>query len=91
MLSWPDWGEVRWFLCMGVVAVAAHQMIVLALARVDASVVAPMQYLEIFSATLLGWWIFGDFPDAMKWLGISIIIGSGLFIIARERKAARAG
>ena len=50
---------------------------------------APLQYLEIVSATAFGWFIFGDFPDAMKWLGISIIIGSGLFIIARERRAAR--
>ena len=86
VLTWPSWAEVRWFLCMGVVAVAAHQMIVLALARIDASVVAPMQYLEIFSATLLGWWIFGDFPDLWTWIGTGIIILSGIYVFHRERR-----
>ena len=86
ILSWPGWEEIRWFLCMGVVAVAAHQMIVLALARIDASVVAPMQYLEIFSATLFGWWIFGDFPDLWTWIGTGIIIASGVYVFHRERR-----
>ncbi len=51
-----------------------------------ASVLAPLQYLEIVSATALGWWVFGDLPDALKWLGISIIIGSGLYVIWREHQ-----
>ena len=89
MLSPPTWTEAAYFLCMGVIAVGAHQMIVLALARVDASVVAPMQYLEIISATLLGWLIFADFPDAMTWLGTAIIILSGVYVFHRERRTGQ--
>ena len=44
-------------------------------------------HLQI-SATLLGLVIFGDFPDVLTWLGIAIIIGSGLFVFYRERKLA---
>lgn len=55
---------------------------------VPASTLAPLQYFEIFSATLLGWLVFNHFPDAMKWLGISLIIASGLYIIWRERKVS---
>lgn len=51
-----------------------------------ASVLAPLQYLEIVSATILGWWVFGDLPDPLKWAGISIIIGSGLYVIWREHQ-----
>ena len=51
-----------------------------------ASVLAPLQYLEIVSATTLGWWVFGDLPDPLKWVGISIIIGSGLYVIWREHQ-----
>ena len=47
------------------------------------------QYLEIVSATIFGFLIFSDFPDALKWLGIAIIIGSGLFIFWREQVVAR--
>ncbi|MEM7059012.1 MAG: EamA family transporter [Pseudomonadota bacterium] len=86
ILSWPTWSETLLFLCLGVVAVAAHQMIVLSLARIDASVVAPMQYIEIISATLFGWWIFGDFPDLWTWIGAGIIIASGVYVFHRERQ-----
>ena len=55
-----------------------------------ASVLAPLQYLEIVSATLFGWLIFNELPDPLKWLGIAIIIGSGLYIIWRERRLKRA-
>ncbi len=51
-----------------------------------ASTLAPLQYFEIVSATVLGWYVFGKFPDALKWLGIAIIIASGLYILWRERK-----
>ena len=65
----------------GILAVYAYRV-------APASVLAPLQYFEIVSATLFGWLVFGDFPDAVKWLGISIIIGSGLYIIWRERRVA---
>ena len=35
----------------------------------------------------LGFLIFADLPDALTILGIAIIIGSGLFVILRERRA----
>lgn len=81
---------IGYFLGMAVIAVIGHQMLVLALARVDASVIAPMQYLEIFSAVVFGWWIFGDFPDALTWVGTLIIIGSGIYVFHREASAQAA-
>ena len=54
-----------------------------------AATLAPLHYLEIVSAVALGYTIFGDFPDALTWAGIAIIVASGLYIIARERHTAR--
>ncbi len=71
---------------LGAVATLGHAMISVALRRTTASSVAPLQYLEISSATVLGWWIFGDFPDALAWTGIAIIVGSGLFVHIRKRQ-----
>ncbi len=48
------------------------------------SVLAPFQYFEIISATILGLVFFGDFLDMTKWIGIAIIIASGLYIIWSE-------
>lgn len=75
---------------LGAIATLGHAMISLALRRTTASSVAPLQYLEISSATVLGWWIFGDFPDALAWTGIAIIVGSGLFVhIRRKQRESR--
>ncbi|MHA3976272.1 DMT family transporter [Halovulum sp. GXIMD14794] len=86
---WPDPRGWVLMLAVGGAATAAHLFLVAAYARAPAPLLAPLQYLEIVSATVFGYWLFGDFPDAIKWTGIAIIVGSGLFVIWRERRAAR--
>lgn len=88
-LRFPDRDEIWLYIAMGGLAVLTHQMIVHALARTDASLAAPMQYLEIVSGTLFGWWIFSDFPDPLTWIGAAIIIGAGLYVFRRERQIER--
>ncbi|MBB4272638.1 DMT family transporter [Rhizobium mongolense] len=77
-----------WLLGVGVTAAIASILGVYAYRSAPASTLAPLQYLEIVSATICAWLVFGDFPDAIKWLGILIIIASGLYIIWRERRFA---
>lgn len=67
-----------------------HLLVVHAFRLAPLSILAPLQYFEIISATILGFLVFGDFPSIGKWLGVAIIIGSGLYIIWRERKRASA-
>jgi S-adenosylmethionine uptake transporter len=74
---------------MGLLAALSHQMINNAFARAEAGVLAPLQYLEIFSATLIGLFFFGDFPDRLTWAGTAIIIGAGIYVFHRERRLAR--
>jgi drug/metabolite transporter (DMT)-like permease len=50
---------------------------------------APMQYLEIPVATLLGFIFFEDLPNMLASVGIAITIASGLYIIFREQANAR--
>jgi len=72
---------------VGVTASITHLMVSAALRFAPAATIAPLQYLEIISATLLGYLIFADFPDSQTFLGIAIIMASGLFVILRERRA----
>lgn len=65
-----------------------HLLVVRAFRLAPLSILAPFQYFEIISATILGFLLFGDFPTPSKWLGVVIIVGSGLFIIWRERRSA---
>lgn len=75
-----------WLAAAGGLAAFAHVLITMAFARSDASLLAPLQYLEIFSATLLGWLVFADWPDTFTVLGGLIIVAAGLVVI-RERPA----
>lgn len=71
-------------LILGSVSAYAHLLLVWAFKAVPASILAPFQYLEIVSATLIGFIVFGDFPSPSKLLGTAIIIASGLFIFWRQ-------
>jgi drug/metabolite transporter (DMT)-like permease len=79
-----------WFYLAGVGAMAAISGIlgVYAYRAAPASTLAPLQYFEIVSATIFAWLVFGDFPNALKWLGIIIIMASGFYILWRERRFA---
>lgn len=80
-----EWGLMA---LIGALATGGHLMVVQAFKRAQASLLAPFQYLEIVSATILGYLLFGDFPGLLKWLGIAIIIGSGLYVFWRESQVA---
>jgi drug/metabolite transporter (DMT)-like permease len=57
--------------------------------RTSASTLAPFQYLEIIGATIIGYLVFGDFPDFWTWVGTAIILASGLYVFQRERRQGR--
>jgi drug/metabolite transporter (DMT)-like permease len=78
---WPMFG------LMGVISGATFLLIAEAYKLAPASVLAPTQYFEIVGATILGYLVFGDFPDALTWVGTGIILASGLYVFHRERRA----
>jgi drug/metabolite transporter (DMT)-like permease len=87
--SWPT-GRDIWFLAsLGVIATLSHVCISFALSLAPASLLAPLQYLEIVAATALGYWIFSDLPNAISFAGIALIVASGLYVFFRERQLER--
>jgi drug/metabolite transporter (DMT)-like permease len=84
-VSVPD--VAGWILlaAMGAVWAVIHLTIATALSLAKASVLAPLQYLEIVGATLWGYIVFGTLPDPTMWFGTLIIVASGLYAIRRER------
>lgn len=62
----------------GFLAAASYVLIAEAFRLAEAGLLAPFQYLEIIGATAVGYLVFGDFPDGMTWLGIAVILASGL-------------
>jgi len=63
--------------------------VVMAFRGTDVSVVSPFRYSNVPLAILLGFFVFGELPDAMSFAGIALIIASGLYTIHRERERRR--
>ena len=55
----------------------------------EIAVVAPFRYVPVPLALLLGFWLWGDMPDAIAWLGIAFVLGAGLYTLHRERASLR--
>lgn len=79
-----------WLAGVGAASAFAHLLMTYALRFAPAPTLAPLHYLEIVSAAVLGYLVFGDFPNLLTWCGIGVIVASGLYIIHRERAIARA-
>ncbi|HWA42700.1 MAG TPA: DMT family transporter [Hypericibacter adhaerens] len=73
---------------IGVIATAGHFLIIAAHRMATASQLAPYGYTEIVAAILFGFIVFGDIPDPIVWLGIAVIIASGIAVTWSHRKPA---
>jgi drug/metabolite transporter (DMT)-like permease len=70
---------------IGVFACIGHLFLILSLKYADASKLAPFSYFEIITNILIGYYFFGDFPDKWTFLGLAIIVMSGIYIYQREQ------
>ncbi len=86
---WPAGIAWLWLFGAGFFATLSHMMMTYALSFAPSATLAPLQYFELPVATLFGYLVFHDFPNAMSLTGIAIIIGAGLYMIHRERITAR--
>jgi drug/metabolite transporter (DMT)-like permease len=85
----PDIAGLAFLLSMGVLATVGQWVGVKALRLGEASVIGNIQYTQLIYATVLGYALFGEIPDAYTLIGAAIIIGSALFIIHREAARKR--
>jgi len=74
---------------IGVLGTLAHLLMTWSLRFAPSATLAPMQYLEIPVATIIGFIVFSDLPNGLAATGICITIASGLYIVLRERAIAR--
>ncbi len=85
--SLEQWLILVW---LGFLGAAGHYFMIKAFELAPVSLLAPFDYTALIWATLLGFALFGDLPDAWTIMGAIIIISSGLYIIKRERRLVAA-
>lgn len=83
--------DLALFVSLGLIGGAGHYLIIRAFQYGPAAVLAPLGYVELIGTTILGYLIFGNFPDDPTWAGAAIIIASGLYIALRERRLRAGG
>ena len=76
----PSLADLGVMLALGAIGAVGHMLLLRAYEMAKASVLAPLGYVEMISAVAVGWLVFDDFPDAMTWLGIAIIVASGVYL-----------
>lgn len=84
-LQWTILAGAGFWGCLG------HLLQIQAYRHAPASMLAPFLYFQIISAGTLGWLIWGQFPDALSWLGIAVICASGITIGAVEWRGHNRG
>lgn len=81
----PTFNQWSLLALMGIFACLGHLFLILSLKYADASKLAPFGYFEIVTNVILGYYFFGDFPHYWTWVGLAIIVCSGIYISFRER------
>lgn len=91
-LAAPHWTPVdrsHWLLIAGVgtVGAAGQYALTEAFARAESSVIAPIEYTALVWGVGFDVFVWGVLPDALTWLGASIIVASGVYLLRHERRA----
>ena len=81
----PTTSQWSMMAAIGVFACIGHLFLILSLKYADASKLAPFSYFEIVTNIIIGYYFFGDFPDSWTFLGLAIIVMSGIYIYQREQ------
>ncbi len=79
-MHWPHWSVLARCGFIGLSASVAQWLIYMGTVKAGAGTVAPMTYGQLLMAVTLGWFFFGDAPDAWSLLGAAIIIAAGLYL-----------
>ncbi len=87
--KWPSLVDWFWLSSLGLIGGVAQILVTRALRLAPTSVLAPFDYTSIVLAMLFGYLWFKEEPSPMVWYGLPLVIGSGLYILHRERVRAR--
>lgn len=83
---WSEASLAHWAMMavMGMVGGAGHYLVIRAFRLAPVGVLAPFSYFQLIVSTIMGYVVFGQFPDAWTILGAVVLTMSGLYVFYRE-------
>ncbi|MGZ9810988.1 DMT family transporter [Pseudoroseicyclus sp. H15] len=86
---WPEGRDLWLFMALGLCSGLVGYCLAGAYRAADAATIAPFEYAGLPLAIFWGWTVFGTLPAPITWVGIALILGSGIFVYLRERRRGR--
>lgn len=87
--TWPSLEMIGCLALMGLLGTIAHIALAQAFRETEATTVLPADFLRLIWASLLGYAMFGEVPEALVWVGGAMIFGATAYIAYREAQLAR--
>lgn len=84
--TWPDAKGWALFALVAVLGASGHFLLINALQLTPAAMLQPFSYSVLIWATVVGFVFFGNLPDVWTVIGALVIVASGLYSLARERR-----
>ncbi|MEO0618777.1 MAG: DMT family transporter [Pseudomonadota bacterium] len=84
----PSTSQLWLLLAIAGTSAISQSMILYAFARAPAPTLAPFTYMEIVAAIGIAWLMFGTIPDGVAWIGMGLIVASGLLVAQAPRLGA---
>lgn len=79
------------FAGLGAFSAISHILSIAAFRFSDASTLAPLVYIELIGAALIGYFAFGEVPQASTVFGAMLIVAAGLVLVQQDRRRRRSG
>jgi drug/metabolite transporter (DMT)-like permease len=83
---WPDFAQFQLLLACGLIVALGGYLISQAYRLGEAPAVAPFEYASMPFALAVGYYLWGDWPDWLAFVGAGLIIGSGLLVLYLESR-----
>jgi drug/metabolite transporter (DMT)-like permease len=84
-----NWGHALALVSIGLLAALGHLILINAYVHASAARLAPFSYTQVIWVSIVGFVVFGDFPDLWSLLGIAVLIASGLYMATCERRSTQ--
>lgn len=82
------WGDLVFFAGLGIFSLIAHFMLIIAFRLAETSVLAPLVYLELVGAAVIGYLAFNEVPGSVTIAGAALIVFAGLILLWKNKAAS---
>lgn len=88
---WVTPSPTEWLLLIviGILSTMAQSFQVRAFRVADATVLSPLDYLQLFFSSLFGFLFFAELPGLWTWIGAALIVAANIYITLREHQLRR--